>query len=199
MLRGLALWKFVSDICVCMFCVWGVIGFVDWLDRGWIYIYIWEEFGSVYLLITWVWLSWGDPVWLTDIKIQLLLLLLLFFQPTACSLFRSCVRGNRRGHPSHGCEWVNSPVRGLQSRPLHPGLHPTEAHQHRQHLGGGFGGGYPPHDGMGGLHWRAGARWVLMAECSCSAVKALALSQGLTHVYYPFIITKGNLLTGASG
>ena len=121
------------------------------------------------------------------------------FQPTACSLFRSCVRGNRRGHPSHGREWINSPVRGFQSRPLHPGLHPTEAHQHRQHLGGGCGGGYPPHDGMGGLHWGAGARWVVMAECSCSALKALALSQGLTRVYYPFIIMKGNPLTGTSG
>ena len=110
------------------------------------------------------------------------------FQPTACSLFRSYVRGNRRGHPSHGREWVNSPARGLQSRPVHPGLHPTEAYQHRQHLGGGSGGGYPPHDGMGGLHWGAGARWVVMAECSCSALKALALSQGLTHVYYPFIL-----------
>ena len=26
---------------------------------------IWEEFWNVHLLMTWVWLSWGDPVWLT--------------------------------------------------------------------------------------------------------------------------------------
>ena len=26
---------------------------------------MWEEFRNVYLLMTWVWLSWGDPVWLT--------------------------------------------------------------------------------------------------------------------------------------
>ena len=25
---------------------------------------VWEEFRNVYLLMTWVWLSWGDPVWL---------------------------------------------------------------------------------------------------------------------------------------
>ena len=62
-LKGLTLWKFVSDICVCMFYVCKVIGSVDWLDRG--LIYMWEEFRNVYLLVTWVWLSWGDPVWLT--------------------------------------------------------------------------------------------------------------------------------------
>ena len=46
-----------------MFYVCEVIGFVDWLDRG--LIYVWEEFRNVYLLMTRVWLSWGDPVWLT--------------------------------------------------------------------------------------------------------------------------------------
>ena len=34
------------------------------LREGW-YIIMWEEFRNVYLLITWVWLSWSDPVWLT--------------------------------------------------------------------------------------------------------------------------------------
>ena len=68
-LKGLTLQKFVSDVCVCMFLTF-MIGFVDWLDRGLIfynlYIYMWEEFRNVYnLLMTWVWLSWGDPVWLT--------------------------------------------------------------------------------------------------------------------------------------
>ena len=28
-IKGLTLRKFVSDVCVCMFCVWEVIGFVD--------------------------------------------------------------------------------------------------------------------------------------------------------------------------
>jgi len=54
--------KFVSDVCVCMFYVCKVTGFVDWLDRG--LIYVWEEFRDVYLLTAWVWLSWSDPVWL---------------------------------------------------------------------------------------------------------------------------------------
>ena len=49
--------------CLCMFYVCKVIGFVDWLDRG--LICMWEEFRNVYLLMTWVWLYWGDPVWLT--------------------------------------------------------------------------------------------------------------------------------------
>ena len=62
-LKGLTLRKFVSDVCVCMFHVCEVIGFVDWLDRG--LIQMWEEFRNVYLLMTWVWLSWCDPVWLT--------------------------------------------------------------------------------------------------------------------------------------
>ena len=53
----------MSDVCVCTFHVCEVIGFVDWLDRG--LIYMWEEFRNAYLLMTWVWLSWGDPVWLT--------------------------------------------------------------------------------------------------------------------------------------
>ena len=47
-----------------MFYVCEVIGFVDWLDRG--LINVWEEFRNVYLLMTRVWLSWGDPVWLSD-------------------------------------------------------------------------------------------------------------------------------------
>ena len=51
------------DVCVCIFYVCEVIGFVDWLDRR--LIYMWEEFRNVPLLMTWVWLSWGDPVWLT--------------------------------------------------------------------------------------------------------------------------------------
>ena len=62
-LKGLTLRKFVSDVWVFMFYVCEVIGFVDWLDRG--LIYMWEEFRNVHLLMTWVWLSWGDPVWLT--------------------------------------------------------------------------------------------------------------------------------------
>ena len=62
-MKGLTLQKFVSDVCVCMFNVCKVLGFVDWLDRG--LIYMWEEFRNVYLLMAWVWLSWGDPVWLT--------------------------------------------------------------------------------------------------------------------------------------
>ena len=37
-LKGLTLRKFVSDICVCMFYVCEEIGFVDWLDRGLIYV-----------------------------------------------------------------------------------------------------------------------------------------------------------------
>ena len=46
-----------------MFYICEVAGFVDWLDRG--LLHMWEEFRNVYLLMTWVWLSWGDPVWLT--------------------------------------------------------------------------------------------------------------------------------------
>ena len=35
----------MSDVCICMFYVCKVIGFVDWLDRG--LIYMWEEFINV--------------------------------------------------------------------------------------------------------------------------------------------------------
>ena len=61
-LKGLTLQKFVSDVCVCMFyvCEVIVVVFLDWLDRG--LIYMWEEFRKVYLLMTWVWLSWVDCV-----------------------------------------------------------------------------------------------------------------------------------------
>ena len=45
-LKGLTFRKFVSDVCVCMFCVCVGIGFVDWLGKGW------EEFWSVHLLMT---------------------------------------------------------------------------------------------------------------------------------------------------
>ena len=41
--------------CLCMFYVCEVISFVDWLDRG--LIYMWKEFRNVYLLMTWVWPS----------------------------------------------------------------------------------------------------------------------------------------------
>ena len=73
-LKWLTLRKFVFDVCVCMFYVCELIGFVDWLDRG--LIYMWEEFRNVYLL----WSEFDCPEvtlcgW-QDIKIQLLLLLL---------------------------------------------------------------------------------------------------------------------------
>ena len=61
--KGLTLWKFVSDVCACMFYVCEMISFVDGHDRG--LIYTSEEFRSVYLLMMWVWLSWGNPVWFT--------------------------------------------------------------------------------------------------------------------------------------
>ena len=41
----------------------GVGGRYNWTKN--IYIYIQEEFWNVHLLMTGVWLSWGDPVWLT--------------------------------------------------------------------------------------------------------------------------------------
>ena len=49
--------------CVVLLQVFEVIRFVDHLDKG--FIYIWEEFWSVHLLVIWDWLSWDDPVWLT--------------------------------------------------------------------------------------------------------------------------------------
>ena len=82
-LKGLTLRKFVSGVCVCMFYVCEVIGFVDWLDRGLIYniyrhilcekslelcICLWPEFDCPEVTLC----GWQD------IKIQLLLLLLLF-------------------------------------------------------------------------------------------------------------------------
>ena len=39
-LKGLTLQIFVSDVCVCMFYFCEVTGFVDWLDKGFIYIYL---------------------------------------------------------------------------------------------------------------------------------------------------------------
>ena len=55
-------WSFCLVIFLLMIHCEG-IGFVDWLDRG--LIHIWEEFRNVCLLMTWIWQSWGDPVWLT--------------------------------------------------------------------------------------------------------------------------------------
>ena len=46
---GLTLRKFVSDVCICMFYVWELTGFVDWLDRG--LICMWEEFRNVFQLL----------------------------------------------------------------------------------------------------------------------------------------------------
>ena len=54
-LKGLTLRKFMS-VCVCMFYVCKVIGFVDWLDRG--LIYMWDEFRNVYLLMSLTVLRW---------------------------------------------------------------------------------------------------------------------------------------------
>ena len=50
-----------------MVCIFYVC-FYDWFCRlTWqrVDVYVWEEFRNVYLLMTWVWLSWGDHVWLT--------------------------------------------------------------------------------------------------------------------------------------
>ena len=55
-LKGLTLWKFVSDVCVRMFYVCKMIGFVDWLHRG--LICTWEEFRNVYLLMSLTVLRW---------------------------------------------------------------------------------------------------------------------------------------------
>ena len=41
-------------------CFMLAIGFVDWLDRGFVYIY--KKFWNIHLLMIWVWLSWGDCV-----------------------------------------------------------------------------------------------------------------------------------------
>ena len=73
-LKGLTLWKFVSDFCVCMFYVCKLIGFVDWPDRG--SIYMQEEFRNVHLHLF-------DCPEVTlcgwqDIKIQLQLLITLW-------------------------------------------------------------------------------------------------------------------------
>ena len=81
---GLTLRKSVSDVCVCMFYVSEVTGFVDCLDRG--LIYMWEEFRNVFCL----WPEFHCPEvtlcgW-QDIKIQLLLLLLVCKWRRASSL-----------------------------------------------------------------------------------------------------------------
>ena len=73
-LKGLTLRK---NVYVCFMCMYVLCLQGDWFCRLTWYIIMWEEFRNVYLLMTWVQLSWGDPVWLTGhIKIQLLLLLL---------------------------------------------------------------------------------------------------------------------------
>ena len=68
-LKGLTLRKFVSDVFVCMSVLFYVCvgtGFMDWLEKMFIYIYIYEK--SLAMCISAydrVWLSWGDPVQLT--------------------------------------------------------------------------------------------------------------------------------------
>ena len=75
------IWTFVSDFCVCncMFYICEVIGFVDWLDRGLTYICekclemcicLWPEFDCPEVTLC----GWQD------IKIQLLLFTLFYFQ-----------------------------------------------------------------------------------------------------------------------
>ena len=99
-MKGLTLWKFVSDdVCVCMFYVCEVIGFVDWLDRG--LINMWEEFRNVYLLVIWVWLSWGDPVWLTGSNYYYCYLCELAW----LGLLWSCVSATRGGKQTTVCSW----------------------------------------------------------------------------------------------
>ena len=57
---------------ICLMFVYVLCLWSDWFcEVTWqrvyvyIYIYIWEVFWIVHLLMTWVWWSWGDPVWLT--------------------------------------------------------------------------------------------------------------------------------------
>ena len=63
---------FLMFVYSCMFCLIVVKWLVLWIDltKG----SYENEFWNVHLLMTQVWLSWGDPVWLTlwqDIRIQL--------------------------------------------------------------------------------------------------------------------------------
>ena len=39
--------------------------YFTWQISFWERVDMWEEFRNVNLPMTWVWLSWGDPVWLT--------------------------------------------------------------------------------------------------------------------------------------
>ena len=54
------------------------INFMDWLEKEFyiyiyeVYVYIYEKNFEVCITYDAVWLSWGDPVQLTDIKIQLI-------------------------------------------------------------------------------------------------------------------------------
>ena len=70
LLKGLTLQKLVSDVCVCMFYVCLATGFVDWLDRGFIYIYKKSFEMCIYL-----WFEFDCP------EVTQLLLLLL---PSLC-------------------------------------------------------------------------------------------------------------------
>ena len=52
-----------SKICVWCLCLYDLCLQSDWFRRfTWQRVYMWEEFRNVYLLMTWVWLSWGDCV-----------------------------------------------------------------------------------------------------------------------------------------
>ena len=65
LLKGLTLQKLVSDVCVCIFYVCLAIGFVDWHDRGFIYIRRVLKCAFAYDLS----LSWGDPITTTTLPV----------------------------------------------------------------------------------------------------------------------------------
>ena len=55
-----------------LFCLdRGCIMFAKWLvlyidsTESWYIYHTWEDVRNFFLLMTWIWLSWGDPVWLT--------------------------------------------------------------------------------------------------------------------------------------
>ena len=64
------LWLVFVCVYICFVLYLCITLCIYFVDLTWKQIYIlWDEFCNVYLLMT-VWLSWGDPVWLTGCKIQ---------------------------------------------------------------------------------------------------------------------------------
>ena len=132
-----------------MFVKWLFLFFLDWLDRG--LIYMWEEFRKVYLLMTWVWLSWVDCVVDRTLKSNYY----YYCRWGGGGVYR-CVCGEGREGGTCMCGWVFAVC-----------VHLWVVVFFFFFLGGGGGGGVHVYVGRGVVHVSV---CVCMLACLCMLV-----------------------------